>query len=216
MKTGYDLIYTLLSVQRALLGHVSPLLRAVTVDFIENLEMLDLHFFYHGEIDDELFDLASCTCVEADPGTFPYIINEDIVVRVDYPKVIPITGRLVYLRHEPISFEFQQKSVIEYVNIPILPESFLLLLLQEALLGKVTSNMRRINVEIEEENKTLGFYFIFDGAISTQDKELADSAMTEAAKPFHGYHINKYIKRIDFPEPITKCGKRAAYARNEH
>lgn len=110
---AYNQALVLLQIQGALTTHVSSSLRAVTVDFNEVESMLILHFFYDGEINNKLFDLASCASAEMDPGFFDYTINDEITVRLDYPQKIPVQGRLIYLRKEPTPTIFQQQSAVE-------------------------------------------------------------------------------------------------------
>ena len=63
------LAYARLSIQKALLGVVTPSLRAVTIDVDEKKNKLFISFFYEGDITDELFDLASTAIAEVDvPG----------------------------------------------------------------------------------------------------------------------------------------------------
>src|SRR5689334_12288755 len=140
-----DVVHILLSVQGGLLDHVSPFLRAVTVDFDKKQSILILHFFYDGEITDKLFHLASCACVEADPGVFPYTINDEITTRLDYPQEIPIQGRLVYLRKETTPTIYKQKSAVLFATKATLPIAVLMLAMQDALLGKVTLQLRWVS-----------------------------------------------------------------------
>jgi len=198
----------LLGIQRALLDAVTPVLRAVTVDIKEDKQVHS--FYYDCEITDELFDLASVASTEAS-CSLDYF-SEDRILKLEFPIKIPIDGRLVYLRNEPNVQQYINEKY-EFDSAPAL--ALLLLYMQQALLGKVSSNLRTVSVEIEEKNKSLGLYFVFDGAISAQDQVQTDSAMTEATKSFQGYQINRHIKRIDFPEPIPTYGQRMAYARKE-
>jgi hypothetical protein len=91
------LVYARLSIQTALLGAVTPNLRAVTVNIDEELKILTVIFIYHGEISDELFDLASVASAEI--GMLEYELDNRIE-RLDYPEEIPDKGVLVYLRKE--------------------------------------------------------------------------------------------------------------------
>jgi len=92
------LAYARLSIQKALLGVVTPSLRAVTIDVDEKKNKLFISFFYEGDITDELFDLASTAIAEVDvPG---YCELDDQIQRLDSPAKIPIKGQLVYLRKE--------------------------------------------------------------------------------------------------------------------
>ena len=210
-----NVFHILLSVQRGLLDHIAPLLRAVTVDFDKKQSLMTLHFFYDGEVTDRLFDLASCTCVEIDPGVFPYMINDDFTTRLDYPAKIPIQGRLVYLRKEPTPTIYKQKSAVLFADSSNTLVAVLLLAMQDALLGKVTPELREVTVNTDEATKQLDFYFFYDGAISKENFNLANSSIQEASIWFPGYSVNKNILRLDFPEKISPLGGRVPYARDE-
>ena len=100
MLTELDLAYALISAQRALLGAVAPSLRAVTLDLDTKKKHLTVCFFYDGEINDELFELASCAITEIIADFTPDFSLDDQIVRLDYPQKIPVQGRLVYNRKE--------------------------------------------------------------------------------------------------------------------
>jgi hypothetical protein len=92
------LAYAKLSLQRALLGAVTPTLRAVSVDVDEKAKKLFISFFYDGEITDDIFDIASTAIAEVDvPG---YYELDECFERLDFPEKIPVRGQLVYLRKE--------------------------------------------------------------------------------------------------------------------
>ncbi len=205
----------LLSVKSGLTTHVSPSLRAVTVDFDTSAKRLILHFFYDGEITDELFDLASCATTEINPGFFDYEVNSDFTTRLDYPKPIPIEGRLVYLRYEPLKTIYRQKNAFEYADASTLPIARLSLSMQDALLEKVTPQLRMVSVEINPIRNELGFYFIYDGEISELNFHLANQAITEAAAPFSGHIVKKQILRLDLPKRIPNWGTSCTYLRAE-
>jgi hypothetical protein len=92
------LVYAKLSLQRALLGAVTPNLRAVYIDVDEKTKKLSISFFYDGEITDEFFNTASTAIAEVDvPG---YYELDEKIERLDFPEKLPIRGHLVYLRQE--------------------------------------------------------------------------------------------------------------------
>lgn len=211
----FDLVETLLSFQSGLLGYVSPRLRAVTVDFLEKKRILDFHFYYDGKITHEMFDLASSSTTEVNPGleAGTYICNANIVTRVDYPNKLPITGRLVYLRKEPNCGQYIQKKCEFPDDYPTMAK--LLLYIQQATLGKVKQNLRKLSIENDETTKTITFYFLYDGFISEEDRSLADEIINEACDPFKSYRVVKHLKRVDFPHRPPLYGSRAAYSRYE-
>jgi hypothetical protein len=95
-----DIIDALLCTQRALLGVVSPQLRAVTVDLDTEDEIFYISFFYDGEINEEVLEDWECAVTEASAGLGPDYFTEINIERLDVPKKIPVKGRLVYLRKE--------------------------------------------------------------------------------------------------------------------
>lgn len=95
-----DICYALLATQRALLGEVTPNLRAVVIDLIPEEKKGGIFFYFHGEITETDFDVASCAITEI-TASFPvgYSFAEHIE-RLDAPAKIPVYGRLAYLRKE--------------------------------------------------------------------------------------------------------------------
>lgn len=91
------LAYAKLVALNALLGSVTPPLRAVTVDI--KAEKFIVYFFYEGEVSDKLFDLAGVAITEMSADLPEYELD-DHIERLDYPAKIPYTGHLVYLRNE--------------------------------------------------------------------------------------------------------------------
>lgn len=93
--------YALLSIQRALLGSVTPELRAITVDANKEEKLLCVYFYYDGQVSEEVIDLWECAISEvvADFGT-DYTLDERML-RLDYPQKIPLLrGRYAYSRYE--------------------------------------------------------------------------------------------------------------------
>jgi len=208
MKLDYK--YMLFNIQEALITHISPSLRAVMLDFDQGQNLFALRFIYHGEMTDKLFDLMSCIVAEID--------SEDIkteLIRVDEPANIPIQGRLLYLRKEAIPTVYEQKSPVQFVNESTPLVAVLLLGMQGALLGRVTPELRRVTIKVDENLKELDFYYFYDGEISQENFKLSNDAINEACLLFSRYLINKHILRIDFPKKIPLFGDRVVFARNE-
>lgn len=209
-----DINYLLLSTQSALGDAIVPELRAVTIDFDEIKHEIILHFYYDCEVTDKLFDLASCASAEIDVNPeYPFFctLNEDIAISLPYPQPIPDQGYLVYLRKEPILPKFTKKinAVLLQNEIRIVA---LQLLMQDALLGKVTPTLRIVTIDVNTDEKGLFFYFEYDCPISEDDRNLANSAVQEASASFRGYSIHSYIQPVG---EATKKGKRAVYLRRE-
>jgi hypothetical protein len=91
--------YALLAVQAALLGVVTPALRAVVVDLNQEDELLFIRFYYHGSVSEKLIDLWQCAMGESDVGA---CMLDGSVERMDYPQEIPFRGRYAYRRKEPV------------------------------------------------------------------------------------------------------------------
>lgn len=96
----FSIGYALLAVQSALLGVVSPELRAVVVDVSKADKLLYLYFYYDGEASEDMIDLWECAITEASADLGPDCVLDVGVVRLDYPKKIPFRGRYAYLRKE--------------------------------------------------------------------------------------------------------------------
>ena len=92
--------YALICVQNALLGVVTPELRAVIVDFNMKKPLLYIRFYYNGEISEEIMDLWLCAVSEASAHFGPDCLLDDGIERLDYPKKIPVHGCYAYLRKE--------------------------------------------------------------------------------------------------------------------
>lgn len=91
-------VYARLSLQRALLGAITPNLKAVCIDVDKKTKKLFISFFYDGEITDEFFDIASTAMAEVDvPG---YYELDEKIEKLDFPEKIPSRGHLVYLQQE--------------------------------------------------------------------------------------------------------------------
>ncbi|QPC91860.1 hypothetical protein [Mesorhizobium sp. INR15] len=93
----------LLSVQRALLGAVSPNLRAVTCGWHE--VEIKLRFVFDGEIAEENFEDAGVVASEvAADFPAPWTVDEDIV-RLDCPQDLRLTALTLwaYLRKEVVA-----------------------------------------------------------------------------------------------------------------
>lgn len=92
--------YALLSVQNALLGIVTPQLRAVVVDLHKETETLYIRFYYDGDVSKQLIDLWECAITEASADLGPDCMLDDGIQRLDCPQKIPFRGRYAYLRRE--------------------------------------------------------------------------------------------------------------------
>lgn len=92
--------YGLLSALNALLGAVTPNLRAFTIQVFVQEKIVKAALFYDGKISDEDFDIANCALTEIISDFPPDYTLEENIERLDYPAAIPIVGRLVFQRKE--------------------------------------------------------------------------------------------------------------------
>lgn len=208
-----DLDILLRDVQRALLDAVVPSLRAVTLDVDEKNKQFFISFFYDEEVTDELFDLASVAGTETGVSLPEYFTNEEIT-RLDFPAEIPKRGWFVYFRKEPVLPHFEKRDLKPLIG-RIIPIGIFMLEMQQALLGRVTPALRRVVIGIDTEKKILRFFFYYDGEISTENFELASSAIEEASALFSGFQVEKRIARVDYPSKIPPDGERLVYERKE-
>ena len=98
MSNLQESIKARLSVQRALLGQITPNIRFIIFTLLGN--KLDIKFYFDGLIQSEDYELASCveTEIMAD-----YDEHEDInveCIRLDFPASPELNGVWVYKRHE--------------------------------------------------------------------------------------------------------------------
>jgi hypothetical protein len=92
--------YALLTIQHALLGVVTPELRAVVVDFTKEESLLYVRFYYDGEVPEQLIDLWQSAIQEAKEDLGSHCLLDGGVERADYPNTFPFRGRYAYFRKE--------------------------------------------------------------------------------------------------------------------
>ena len=71
------------------------------------------------------------------------------------------------------------------------PVVVMVLDMQDALLGKVTPNLRLVSVNVDVEQKILKYCFIYDGEISEENFQLATQAVQEAGDSFPDFLSKK-------------------------
>jgi hypothetical protein len=94
--------YALLAVQHAVLGVVTPELRAVVVDFEKEKPLLYIRFYYDTDVPQNLIELWHASIHEASRNFGTVCLLDSGVERVDYPKEIPFRGRYAYFRKEQL------------------------------------------------------------------------------------------------------------------
>lgn len=160
------------STQGALFGSITDNLRAVKVEF--GNDFIILLFYYDqkpSEFEEEAAEIVG-TEVISDFGDILFRILTDFRVEkkhLPYPNRIPDQGVWIYYRYEPnqknqydfeISKAFEEEISNELLHIPVR------ISVQKALLGRVTTNLRAVQVECSNELVFLHFYY------NEQPKEL--------------------------------------------
>ncbi len=173
-----NILGALLSMRTALTTHVTPPLRAVTVNLDLKKEIYICHFFYDGPLDDYLSNLVSCAACEASKCWS----CEGSCVQLDFPAPIPINGALAYLRKEP---GVSPPKVQLLPRFPRLVEdAYLSYAMQQALLGRVVPALRAVVVDVNEKKETLYFYFYYDEEVTEEMLLLSKEAIANAKKAF--------------------------------
>jgi membrane-associated HD superfamily phosphohydrolase len=208
--------YPVLSVQRALIGAVTPNLRAV---FVENAEEnFILTFCYEQVPSSEEEELASVADTEF-IADFPDSQTEFKIIIVPYPQQMLLEGQCVYKRYEPLlngeiakleaSYLDSQKSNREK-NI-----TQLLLSANIILLGKVTPSLRV--AFIGEINDKLILTLCYEQALSLVEEKIAALAEIEFMSLFPPPQFNAEVKIIVVHPPQKVVAKgRCVYKRYEH
>jgi hypothetical protein len=93
-----ELSDVLLSAQRALLGVVTPELRAVVVDLDNENNVVYIRFYYHGEVAEKLIDLWDCAVTEVISDMDVQYVLDERIERLDYPNPIQLAADLVFER----------------------------------------------------------------------------------------------------------------------
>lgn len=203
----FSLEYALLSIQSALLSVVTPELRAVVLDIDYDTEVLYIRYYYHGEVSEQLIDVWDCSIAEIDIGIRGFFDAK--IERLDYPNPIPVRGRLAYLRKAPSGF---QKPTFHMEECTF---AYVMLAVQNVLLGVVTSELRSVVVDFDEKKRVLYIRFYYHGKVSEEIIELWNCAITEVfAAISENYTLDEKIERIDYPKEMPFRG-RYAYLRRE-
>lgn len=92
--------YALLSMQRRLLGLVTPSLRAVVVNINADEKLLYIRFYYDGKVDKKMLDNWESSIKESCSDFGQDCVLDADLERLDYPRNIPCAGRFAYLRKE--------------------------------------------------------------------------------------------------------------------
>ncbi|MCX6989859.1 MAG: hypothetical protein NTX49_02155 [Chlamydiae bacterium] len=96
----FSIEYALLAMQNALLGAVTPELRAVAIDIDKDSDMFTVRIYYDGEASEKQLDVWRCAVTESSADLGIDCRVDDYIERLDYPKKIPNLGHFAYFRKE--------------------------------------------------------------------------------------------------------------------
>ncbi|MCH9620329.1 MAG: hypothetical protein SP4CHLAM17_12830 [Chlamydiales bacterium] len=86
-------------------------------------------------------------------------------------------------------------------------QSYGILSASRALLGAVTANLRAVTIHIDPSKKLVKVRFFYDGLISDEDFDTANTAMTEIISDFtEDYDLDDGVVRLDHPKKIPTEG----------
>jgi len=88
-----------------------------------------------------------------------------------------------------------------------------LLAMQSALFSEITSELRAVDVNVDNENRIFYADFYYTDEASEKMLDLWDCIICEASAHFT-YHVEQSINRLDYPQSIPLKG-RYAYMRKE-
>lgn len=210
----FSIEYALLAMQNALLGEVTPELRAVIID-LDLVERIFYAQFYHdGEVSEQRIDLWYCSITEASADLGIDCFTKAQVKRFDYPEKIPSGGYCAYFRKENDSLRFIEES-FSHVKIKEMSIGYAMLSVQNALLGVVTPELRMVIVDFDKEEPLLYIRFYYDGEVSKTLTELWEASIAKAKADFGvNCKLDGKVERIDSPQPMPFRG-RYVYERKE-
>lgn len=222
--SDYSIEYALLYIQGSLLDAVTPDLRAVVFDLYKDRECLFLRFYYDGNVSEEIIERWRCSITEVSAGMNPNCSMDDQIERLDFPKSIPFPGPnagggyLAFLRLEPGSSKIDPRKIF-HLDMPEedrpRPETYALLATSNALLGKISAELRAVTLEIPPSSMLLNLHFFYDGESSLERIRLWEEAASEICSSMgSGYLYNVKTIRVDFPQKIS-CQGSLAYFRKE-
>jgi hypothetical protein len=209
----FSVEYALLAVQSALLGEVTPALRAVFANVDEDQEIFYFYVYYDKEVSEKTIDLWECACTEASADLGPCFIEREIE-RLDHPKAIPVRGYCAYLRKGDNELNCL-KGTLPQVVMRGPTMGYALVAVQQSLLGTVTPELRSVTVDLEKDPLKLFIRFYHDGEISEELHQCWQSAQKKA-QDYFGFDcaMDAEIERVDYPLQMPFRG-RYAYVRKK-
>jgi hypothetical protein len=209
----FSIEYALLAVQGAVLGEVTPALRAVFTNVDEDQEIFYFYVYYDKAASEQMIELWECVCTEASAGLGHCLIESEIE-RLDYPKAIPIRGYCAYLRRGNNELNCL-KGTLPQVVMRGPTMGYALVAVQQSLLGTVSPELRSVTVDLEKDPLKLFIHFYHDGEISEELHQCWQSAQKKA-QAYFGFDcaMDAKVERVDHPLQMPFRG-RYAYLRKE-
>lgn len=220
-----------LSAQGALWGNIVPEFRAVYVE--ADLYCFSIYFYHDGPLTEVGAEMMEDTVTEVtadfyfDPDGTEYTFSYG-AMRVDCPQPPPHLGCCVYFRHEQIpcldilNYEYLQACLAEDPTAQYLG-SDVEMMVNTALLGYVTPNLRGVTFRVIGRTVEVNFYF--DGTLSSSENMLVQNVMArlqfEMASwaPTQQMTIESKVIRFDLPQDrrsiVHQDGTRGVYWRYE-
>jgi hypothetical protein len=96
----FPLAYALLALQRALLGVVTPDLRAVIADIRQEERLLYIRFYYDQDVSRETLEKWEYAITKSIADVGSDYLTDASIEKLVYPQTIPFCGRYAYLRKE--------------------------------------------------------------------------------------------------------------------
>lgn len=221
----YSIGYALLCVQGALLDAVTPHLRAVVVDLYHNRYCMFLQLCYEGEMSEEDIESLSCAITEASAGMEAECLTDPQIERIDFPKPIPFLGvspnggYLAFLRWEPGGSSINPANIFplsEATDIAPFPEAYAVLAASNALLGKISPELRAVTIAVPSQSNIVKIRFFHDQEINMEMLRLWEQAASEIHASLGAtYTCDTQVIRSDFPQKISIQEGRYAYFRKE-
>jgi hypothetical protein len=206
----------LLSLQNHLGNEVSPELRAITFDIDEKIRGILIWFFYDAEITGELAEQVDIFMLEVNTWSSELDILPYEITQLDSNKPIPLRGRFAFLHYEKTLPKFERISHAFLLKEKDFPHHAIYRLdMQQALLGRVTPELRHVGVDADPNKKKLVAHFIYDGEISELNHQLANAAIQDSRISFPDYEMVSFIERVDYPSKMEHRGQWLAYWRQE-
>jgi hypothetical protein len=213
MKT-LSIEYALLSIQSALLGEVTPELRAVILDLDQDNVLLHAYFYHDGEASEKHLDIWSCVISEGSVDLEPEFLTKAKIEQLDYPQEIPSKGYFAYLRKEERGLQLKKNSLSK-LEIKEMSLAYAMLAVQHALLGVVTPELRAVIVDFDKEKILLYIHFYYDKEVSKSLIDLWLTAIAEIRTDFAPNSLLDHgVERVDYPFVFPFRG-RYAYRRKE-